>query len=180
MTTAQKNIDAMANDATKTVENAMTAGKETFEKVVKASQDAAQQGYEQAMTMTKDNVEKASQQFHQGYEQLSSLQKDNIEAMMQSTTIFAKGMETMSKEMFTLGQAAFEANLAAVKQLMGVKTLREAIDLQSEITRKQMDKAMADSGKLTEMSMKVANEAFQPIQTRVNTTIETISKSAAA
>jgi phasin family protein len=68
----------------------------------------------------------------------------------------------------------------AAKAFMGVRSLREAVDLQSEVSRTQFDRLMADSAKLTELSLKVANEAFQPIQARFNVAFEQVLKPVAA
>jgi len=173
-----KKVEDNIADTLKPVEAAMSVGKENMEKAMQASTEAAQKGYEQYMAFAKENGEKFSQQVFKNYGQLSDLQKENAEAMMQSGTIWVKGVENVSKELMALAQASFEANMNAAKQLMGVKNIKEAMDLQSELARAHMDKVMADSTKVTEMSMKVANEAFQPLQTRMNTTIETLSKTA--
>ena len=87
---------------------------------------------------------------------------------------------SFSKEVFALVQSSFETSMNAAKAFMGVKTLREAIDLQADLSRSQFDRLMADSTKLAEMSVKVANEAFQPIQARVNVAIEKMLKPVAA
>lgn len=50
------------------VDAAVTAGKETFEQMTKIGQDATQKNMEQAMSMAKDNVEKASQSLFKGYD----------------------------------------------------------------------------------------------------------------
>jgi hypothetical protein len=38
---------------------------------------------------------------------------------------------------------------------------------------------MAESAKMTELSVKVSNEAMEPIQTQTNKTVEKVMKSAA-
>lgn len=177
---ATKKVEDNIAETLKPVEAAMTVGKENFEKAMKAGTEAAQKGYEQYVSFAKENSEKFSQQLFKNYGQISELQKENAEAVMQSGTILVKGFENVSKELMALAQASFEANMSAAKQFMGVKTIKEAIDLQNELTKAHMDKVMADGTKVAEMSMKVANEAFQPLQTRMNTTIESLSKASAA
>ncbi len=177
---ATKKVEDTIAETLKPVEAVVTAGKESFEQAVKAGTEAAQKGYEQYVAYAKENTEKFSEQMFKNYGQLSDLQKDNAEAVMQSGTILAKGFENVSKELMSLAQSAFEANMNAAKAMMGVKTIKEAMDLQSDLAKQHLDKAMADSTKVAEMSMKVANEAFQPLQTRVNSTIETLTKASAA
>jgi phasin family protein len=175
----KKSAEAV-NEALKPVEAAVFAGKEQMETFAKAGAEAAKKGYEQAVAMTKEQVEKASEAVFKGYDQLSNLNKDNLEAVVASGNIVAKGVEGFSKEVFALVQSSFETSMNAAKAFMGVKTLREAIDLQADLSRSQFDRLMADSTKLAEMSVKVANEAFQPIQARVNVAIEKMMKPVAA
>ncbi|MEO1192492.1 MAG: phasin family protein [Pseudomonadota bacterium] len=177
---ANKKVEDTIAETLKPVEAAVSAGKQNFEQAMKVGTEAAQKGYEQYVSFAKDNSEKFSQQMFKSYGQMSDLQKENAEAVMQSGTILVKGFENVSKELMTLAQASLEANMKAAQALMGVKTIKEAMDLQSSLTKTHMDKVMADGTKVAEMSMKVTNEAFQPLQTRVNSTIETLAKSAAA
>jgi len=147
---------------------------------MKAGTEAAQKGYAQAVALTKDHVEKTSEAMFKGYDQMNTFGKENLEAVVASGSIYAKGVENLSKEVFALAQSSFETSMNLAKAFMGVKSLREAVDLQSDLSRTQFDKLMADSAKLAELSLKVANEAFQPIQARINVAVEKMMKPAAA
>ena len=59
--------------------------------------------------------------------------------------------------------------------MTGVKSIKEALDIQSAYARDAMEKAMAESGKITEHSMKLAEQALAPISARVNAAVETFS-----
>jgi phasin family protein len=168
------------NDMTAPIEAAVNAGKETVEAFVKAGTDAANQQYSQAMTATKDQVEKASATFFKGYDEVATMNKDNMDAVMKSGTIFAKGFESLSKEWMAFAQDAMETNMAAAKKVFGAKNLQEMMDLQSEAYRTSFDKVMAESAKLAELSAKVANEAVEPLQARVQAGFEKASKPIAA
>ena len=161
---------ATAQDA---FQNAETV-KDTVETVVKAGTAAAKASYEQAVQLTKDQVEKASQNFFKGYGELAALGKENLEAFVQSSQIVAKGAETFGKEWMGFAQSAVEQNVAAAK------TLKELVDLQNDWAKKVFDTAVAESAKLSEMGVKTANDAFEPIKTRVNVTVEKLFKQSAA
>lgn len=145
---------AAATDAMKPVEAAVAAGKET--------------------------VEKASKAAFKSYDEFTVLNKDNVDAVMKSGAIVAKGYEAIGQEVMAFAKASIEANVATAQALFGAKTLREAVDLQTEFTRKAFDNMMAESAKLGEMSVKLANDAAQPLQARVNVTVETMMKPVAA
>ena len=142
----------------------------------KTTKNGAAATAENMVAATKEQVEKASQAAIKTYDDLNSLNKDNFDAVMQSGTIVAKGYEAIGKEFMAFAQSAVEANVAATKAVFGAKDVKEAFDLQAEFARSSMDKALAESAKLSEMSMSVAKEAFEPIQARVNVAVETAMK----
>ena len=154
--------------------------KETVETVVKAGTAAAKASYEQAVQLTKDQVEKASQNFFKGSGELASLGKENLEALVQSSQIVAKGAETFGKQWMGFAQAAVEQNVAAIQSLVAAKTLKEVVDLQNDWAKKAFDSAVAESARLSEMGVKTANDAFEPIKARVNVSVEKLFKPAAA
>jgi len=172
---------AAAAEATKIdIRNTLETGKEPMEHMMKAGQDAAQKGYEQAVSMTKEQVEKARTVFVKGYEDMTSLSKDNVDAIVKASTIAARGYEVMSKEMMGFAQAQLESNMAAMKAMLGCKTLKEVVEVQTAYTRTAFDTFVAESTKLSDMGVKVANEAFAPITSQVNVAIERIAKPVAA
>ncbi|MDJ0608620.1 MAG: phasin family protein [Kiloniellales bacterium] len=169
MTTTRKTNGKTAKPA-KTVEDAMTASKETVEAVVEAGTVAATKSYDQAVAMTKEQVEKTSKAMFEGYGDFSDLGQQNYEAMVKSGTIYAKGFETIGQEMMEFTRSSIEGNVSAAKAIMGAKNIKEMVDLQSEFARKSIDQAVAEYSKLTEMSMKLASDAMAPIQARVEDT----------
>ncbi len=154
--------------------------KETVETVVKAGTAAAKASYEQAMEMTKSQVEKASQNFFKGYGEFAVISKENLEAFVQSSTVVVKGAEIFGKEWMGFAQAAVEQNVAAIQSMVAAKTLKEVVELQNDWAKKAFDSAVAESARLSEMGVKTANDAFEPIKARVNVSVEKLFKPAAA
>lgn len=161
---------------TKTAKDAFEAA----ETVVKAGTDAAKASYEQALQMTKEQVEKASQNFFKGYGEFASLGKENLEAFVQSSTIAVKAAEIFGKEWMGIAQTAVEQNVAAFQSLVAAKTLKEVVDLQNSWAKKAFDTAVVEGTRLSEMSVKTANDAFEPIKARVNVSVEKLFKPVAA
>ncbi|MEX0922940.1 MAG: phasin family protein [Rhodovibrionaceae bacterium] len=161
-------------------ESVVAASQEVTESMVKAGSDAATKQYEQAVAKTQEQVEKTSNAMFKGYDEFSAINKQNLDAMVKSSTIFAKGFETISKEFFSYTQSALEMNVSGTKALLGAKSLKDVVDLQSEMARKSFDSALAESAKLTEMSVEVTNKAFKPLQDQVNVTVEKMTKPLAA
>lgn len=136
--------------------------------------------YEQFATVSKEQLEKAAAQIVKGYEEYTTFSKANVDALIQAGTVLAKGFEEMGKRALAYSQSSLESGAAASKAALSVKTVRDLVDLQSSYTKSTLDTALAESAKLSELSVKVANEAFQPINARLNATIEKLSKPLAA
>lgn len=135
---------------------------------------------DQAIANTKQKVEKMSKQVFSTFEDVAGFQKENVEAFVASTTILTKGFEALSKEIVAFTQARYETSVAATKAIMGVKSVKELVDLQTEFAKTSFDAMVAEATKVSEASLKVANEAAEPITARVNATVEKLSKLKAA
>ena len=161
---------------TKQVEQAMAAGKQTVEQVVKASTES----YEQAVSMTKDQVEKASKSLMQGYDDFAALSQKNVEALVKASNVWAKGAETIGKAYFNLAQVTAEAGVEAAQAMFAAKTIKDVVDVQTGYTKSSIDTLVSEGKKINDMTVKTANEAFEPIQTQVNEAIEKLMKQPAA
>jgi len=169
-----------AVETTETAETVFAANQETIETVLKAGTQAATKGYEQAIALAQEQVEKASETIFKRYDEIAGLGKDNVDAYVRSTTALTKGIETLNKELMSIAQSTVEANVATAKAIFAVTTLRELIDLQTEFSRSRFDSAVAESARLTEMTMALANDAIEPIQISMNATVEKFMKPVAA
>jgi phasin family protein len=63
---------------------------------------------------------------------------------------------------------------------MGCKTVAEVVELQSTIAKSQYDKALTESRKLSDQTVKLAEQASKPIADQVKIAVETLSKPIAA
>ena len=162
------------------VDAAVSASQETLEQMTKIGQEAAQKNLEQAITMTKQNVEKASQTVFKGYDQFNTLAQGNYEAVSKSFGILSKGMEDVSKAWMAFTQGTVDSSMAFGTQVLGAKSLNEVVDLQNTFTKGAFDAFVAESAKISEMSVKTASEAIQPLKARVDETVETLSRPIAA
>lgn len=122
----------------------------------------------------KDAQEKAKAAFGDAGE----FAKGNVEAVVESSKILANGLQEMTKGYVEEAKSAIEAMTADVKELTTVKSPTEFFEKQSALMRKNFDAAVAASSKNSEVMLKLVNEAFQPISTRVSLAMEKIKKAA--
>ncbi len=177
--TAKKKTINPATQAAEQVEAAVAAGKETVEAAVKAGA----RNYEKAVAVTREQVEaavNAGAEMFKGYEDVAGFGKENIDAVMATSAVLSKGLQDLNKAWFALAQDALEQNVAATKRILGSKSVVEVVEIQSDLARSNYDKAVAESRKLSDMSIKLAEEASAPIAGRVNTAMEAFTKPFAA
>lgn len=114
------------------------------------------------------------------YDDFAAVQKDGVDAFVKAGELMAKGTEELTRTCFGLCQEAAAANADAVAAMLAAKSLDELVGLQNELARKAFDRSVAESTRLSEMSLKLANEAFEPIQTQLTVAVEKALKPLAA
>lgn len=173
--TAAATIEATVKQTAETVKQ--TA--ETVKAHIEAGQQAAAKNFEQAIAQTQDKIAQFNQTTIKNVDDLAALGKDNVEALVQSSTILAKGFEQMTRAFVNLTQATLEQQMKVGKAMLTAKNLKELTELHSDFARTSVDTLMSEASKLSEISIQVANEAFQPLSARMTATVEAITKTAA-
>jgi phasin family protein len=171
-------MKAKTIEAAVAAEDAATgaAGK-GFEAAVSGLKDGmakAAAGITETQAKMKEGVEKAMKTA----EELMAFSQGNVEAMVKSGQIWAAGMQDISKQVAATAQASFDESLSTFKALTSVKSLKDAFDLQSSFARAALEKTLAESGKLTDASVKLTEQALAPITARVTMAMEKFAKTA--
>ena len=113
-----------------------------------------------------------------GLGEVSDFAKGNVEAMVASTKILASGIQEMGKGYVAEAKTVFETMTADAKDLASAKSPTEFFEKQTAILKKNFDAAVAKSSKSSEAMLKLANEAFQPLSTRMSLAMEKVKKAA--
>lgn len=131
-------------------------------------------GFSETGAKVKEGMEKAMKTA----EELMAFGQGNVEAMVKSGQIWASGMQDISKHLAATAQASFDETMAAFKALTSVKSLKDVIDLQAGLARSTLEKTLSESGKFTDASVKLTEQALAPITARVTLAVEKFAKSA--
>jgi phasin family protein len=121
------------------------------------------------------NFEKTSKEFMTRMEEAASLNRSHMEACVQAGTIMAEGMKDMSQAVFNNMQTAVQSSVEAGRAMMGVKTLRELMSLQTEYMKSLFDTMMSDSTRISEIAVRCTSEAAEPISASVTSVVEKIA-----
>jgi len=113
------------------------------------------------------NMETTMNNFKNQYEKMtgdaSSTVREGVETFSKTGATFAKGAEQILKTIAEVAQESSQRNAEAVKALMASRTLNEFAEAQNKLAQQNFDDAMSTMTKLSEMTIKLCSEAFEPI-----------------
>lgn len=112
-------------------------------------------------------------------EQFTELSKGNVEALVASTKIVAKGLETVGQEVAEYSRKSFEDASAALKGFAEVKSATDFFRLQSDFARAQFDGFVSESSKLSETMIKLAGDVAEPLASRYSVAAERVKAAVA-
>jgi phasin family protein len=165
---------AKVTDVPATLEASAGATIDAASSTVKEGVAKATAGFEVSQAKMKEGMEKVMKTA----EELVAFSQGNMEAVVKSTQIWAAGMQDLSKHMAAAAQASVDQSMSAFKALTSVKSLKDAFELQSAFARSALEKSLAESGKLTDASFKLTEQALAPITARVTVAVEKFAKAA--
>ena len=98
------------------------------------------------------------------FEDFQKFSKGQLEAVTAVATTVTKGLQEIATESTDYSKKAFAANSAVVEKLLGAKSVETAIQIQTEFAKSAYEGFVAQSTKMNEMLVKLAGEAFKPVQ----------------
>lgn len=108
------------------------------------------------------------------------LGRGNFEAMTQSTQAYLTGVQGFSRQYFVAVQGLMQQAAESAKTLAGVKSLRDAMAVQAELSRASVDRAMAESAKLQQAALTLTEQVYAPLTRCTTTAVEQTTFSRAA
>jgi phasin family protein len=154
------------------VEKAIEAGQERLEAAFKAGAETTQKNFEKAVEFSKKQIDETVK----AMDEVQAFAKGNVEALVASGQAAAKGFEQLAAAATTYQKKAVEDATATAKTLMAAKTAKEFFEIQNTTAKTHYDAFVAEASKMTELYMKVANEAMEPMSTRFALAMEKFTK----
>jgi hypothetical protein len=112
------------------------------------------------MQDNKRMVDEANRMGQQAQEQMQS----GFEAAGRSFTEANKGFQALAAEMMSYSKTAFDDAIRTWEQLIGVRSLEQAMQIQSDDAKRFYENHMAEMKKLGEMTMGMVRDASQPVE----------------
>ena len=160
-----------------TIEQGQAAVQENLDRTMTGLKDGiatATAGVEQAQAQLRDGVSKAVRTA----EEMVSFSQGNFEALTKSGQIFATGMQDLSQSFAAAAKASLDDMMGTMRAMASAKSIREAMELQANLLRATMEKAVSQSGQMAEHSMKLGEQAFAPISARLSLASEKFGRAA--
>src|SRR5260370_41157053 len=111
-------------------------------------------------------------------EEMLSLHQANVEALFQANTVLAKGLGEIGKHIATLIQVECERAAAAGNAALTAKSVPDAITVNTDYAKVALEQLVANTTTLSELGVKVAQDAAAPIRARVAVAVEAVAKPA--
>lgn len=99
-----------------------------------------------------------------GYEEFQKAGQDNFDAAVKSFGEVNKGVQAIAGEVTDYTKKAIEDGTAAFEKLVGVKSVEQAIEIQTAYAKKAYDDYVSQVAKLGEMYVDLAKEVYKPVE----------------
>ena len=144
--------------------------------------ETAQMINDRSQAMFGDMNERAKQSMERStriVEEMTDLTRGNVEALVASSRVAARGLETLTQEAAEFGRRSFEEASAAVRSFAEVRSATDLFRLQSDFARSAFDNMVAESSKMSEAMIKLAGDVAEPITSRYSVAAERVKNMAA-
>ena len=152
-------MNAQIND---TIETTTEAGR--------VAADRLQAAFGDVNERAKTSMEKSAKIM----EEMTELTRGNVEALVASSKVAARGVETLTQEVADFNRRSFEQASTALKSFTEVKSAADFFRLQSDFARTQFDAMVSESSKMSEAMIKLAGDVAQPITSRYTVAAERV------
>jgi phasin family protein len=115
---------------------------------------------EVVMQETKRMADEANRLGQQAQERMQG----GFGAASRSFTEANKGFQALAAEMMEYSKAAFDDAVRTWEQLIGVRSLEQAFQIQSDYAKRVYENHMAELKKLGEMSVGMVRDASKPVE----------------
>ena len=109
-------------------------------------------------------------------EEYMTFSQGNLDAFMKSSQIIASGFQDMAKHVAANTQSSMGDVASMFRAMTQLRSVKDAIELQSSLARNTLDKVMSQSGQAAEASYKLAEQAIAPISERLTLAVETFGR----
>ena len=113
-------------------------------------------------------------------EEMTDLTRGNVEALVASSKVAQKGLESLTQTAADYGRKSIEDAQNAFKSFGEIRSATDLFKLQGDFARGAFDAAIAESARVSEAMLKIANDAAEPLSSRYTVAAERVKTLVAA
>jgi phasin family protein len=125
-----------------------------------------------------EQMDKVAQNLIQACDEINANYRQSMDAVVESTAAITRGCDEISRNWSGFMQEQMERALNTGKTMMTAKSIKEIADLQNEFIKDCFDQWMAGTGRISEISARVTQQAFEPVARHANDTICKVTQKA--
>ena len=105
--------------------------------------------------------------FQKWTDESQRLSKEGFDATLRSYGELNKGFQAITAQVTDYSKKAFEDASRAFEQLVGSKSIEQAIEIQTRYTKKAYDTWVAEASKVSEIYVGMTRDAYKPVEQAV-------------
>ena len=125
-----------------------------------------------------EQMEKITQGLMQTCDEMNANCCKSVDVLVEATTAASKGCEEFSRNLGGLVQESVARAMSAGKTMLTAKNLQDVAETQTEFVKNLFDSWMTGAGRLSQISARVTQEAFEPVMKHANDTMNEAARRA--
>ena len=130
---------------------------DTIESMTAASNEALKEGFEKTLKSVTE---------------ATNFQKETVDALIESSTIAGKGIETINSNAAAYAKSVMEEGVTTSKKLATAKSVQDLFEIQSDYTKTAMDTYLAELNKSSDLISELFKESLKPLNARVSAAVD--------
>ena len=110
---------------------------------------------------------------------IGALSQEGFEAAVRSYGEWSKGLQALATRITENTKKAFEDTTRTWEQIIGAKSVEQAIEIQSQYAKRAYDAYVAEARKLSEWYVDVVRNATKPFEQTASKVEQTVARKAA-
>lgn len=174
-----KKTTSVKKSGTKAAAKAAAQGKQVMNTATKAQKTIASNVTALPFINMETFSMKPNKNFDKIAQDATATAQEQFDAFSQAASIYAKGFEQWFKTCMELTQETTDELAENAKALLACKTMNEYAEAQNKFAQNSFEKIMGNATKLSELSIRIANDSMQPLNEQVGKVIKKASDAAA-
>lgn len=104
----------------------------------------------------------------------AEVQRDALETVVKAGQIYGEGLKSLAAHAAETNRTQFEESIAHLRALTGVKSIHEAMELQTQYARTAASRALTEGSTMVESGLELAEKTLAPITARAREAAEKV------